>query len=373
MKEKGLNIAIFSPSQNPYSETFIQAHKKYLRRKVYYYFGSGESMQLEGFGLLTSKAQRWRLKIISKVLNKPANYVWAESLSKLLKKQQIDVALVEYGTHANNLLAALKLSGLPFVVHFHGYDASIKEVVEKHNNYQDVFKYASKIIAVSRKMETMLLEIGCPKDKLIYNVYGSQPKFETTKPTFSKKQFIAIGRFTDKKAPYYTIMAFKEVLKKHADATLFMAGNGVLLNSAINLVKYHKLENNIKFLGVIKPEEYRNYLSQSLAFVQHSITAENGDMEGTPLAILEASVSGLPVISTYHAGIPDVIIHNKTGLLSKEHDVETMSNHMLQLLDDIDLAKQLGCAGKVHIKQNFSMERHIDKLQEILIKVSKKV
>jgi glycosyltransferase involved in cell wall biosynthesis len=371
MSEEKLNIAIFSPSQNPYSETFIQAHKKYLKGKIFYYFGSGESIQLEDFGLLTSKTQRWRLKSISKILNKPANYTWIKSLSRLLKKQQIDVVLVEYGTHANRLLEALKLSGLPFVVHFHGYDASIKEVVERNNDYQDVFKYASKIIAVSRKMETMLLEIGCPKDKLIYNVYGPQPEFEIIKPTFSKKQFIAIGRFTDKKAPYYTILAFKSVLRRHADAKLFMAGEGALLNLSINLVKYYKLEGNIKFIGVITPEEYRNYLLQSLAFVQHSITAENGDMEGTPLAILEASVSGLPVVSTYHAGIPDVIVHNKTGLLSEEHDVETMSKHMLQLLDDIDLAKQLGRAGKKLIKQNFSMDRHIDKLQEVLIIASK--
>jgi hypothetical protein len=57
-------------------------------------------------------------------------------------------------------------------------------------------------------MEQMLLEMGCPKNKLIYNVYGPNPEFLKVKPTFRKKQFVAIGRFTDKKAPYYTILAF---------------------------------------------------------------------------------------------------------------------------------------------------------------------
>ncbi|MBN4070579.1 glycosyltransferase [Olleya sp. AH-315-F22] len=372
MKEKDLNIAIFSPSQSPYSETFIQAHKKYLRGKVFYYFGSGESMQLEEFGLLASKTQRWWLKIISKVLNKPASYAWTKSFLKSLKKQHIDVVLVEYGTHAHRLLEALKQSRIPFVVHFHGYDASVKEVVERHNNYHEVFKYASKIVAVSRKMESMLVNIGCKREKIAHTSCGPNDYFFNIEPQFLKKQFLALGRFVDKKAPYYTVLAFKEVLKKHSDAMLIMAGDGVLLNSVVNLVKHYKLDDNIKFLGVVKPKEYRSLLQESLAFVQHSITAENGDMEGTPVAIVEANLAGLPVISTYHAGIPDVVTHNKTGLLCEEHDVEMMSKYMLQLIDDIDFAKQLGQAGKKHIKQNFSMRHHIDKLQEILITASKK-
>ena len=89
-------------------------------------------------------------------------------------------------------------------------------------------------------------------------------------------------------------------------------------------------------------------------------------MEGTPVSILEASIAGLPIISTYHGGIPDVVLHEQTGLLCKEHDVNTMSTHMLQLLDDVAYAKQLGAAGKQHIKENFSLDRHIDVLNNTL-------
>ena len=195
-----------------------------------------------------------------------------------------------------------------------------------------------------------------------------QPEFEIVQPRFNKKQFIGIGRFTDKKAPYYTILAFSKILKNHADAKLLLAGKGELLNSCRNLVRYLRLENNVEFLGVISPDEFRNYLSESLAFVQHSITAEDGDMEGTPVSILEASVAGLPVISTYHAGIPDVIDHNKTGLLCNEHDVETMAKYMLRILDDVDFAKTLGSNGKKLITSQYNLKRHIKELQRILEK-----
>ena len=85
-------------------------------------------------------------------------------------------------------------------------------------------------------------------------------------------------------------------------------------------------------MGVITPEEYRSELQNSLAFVQHSITAENGNMEGTPLAVLEASAAGIPVISTNHAGIPDVVLYEQNGLLCQEKDVQKMTDNIIKLL-----------------------------------------
>lgn len=360
-----MNIAIFTPSQNPYSETFIQAHKNYLNGQVFYYYGR-KNIQLEGAAPLASASQRKLLQIQKRLLKKPSSFIDETLLLKSFRKNKIDVVLAEYGTHAHRILPFIKKAGLPMVVHFHGYDASIKEVIQKHSNYKDVFSYASKIIAVSKKMEQMLLDIGCPREKLVYNVYGPQPEFLKVEPVFSKKQFVAIGRFTDKKAPYYTILAFKKAIENHPDAKLIMAGGGQLLNTCKNLVKYLQIESQVEFPGIITPLQYRELLTESLGFVQHSITAESGDMEGTPLAVLEASAAGLPVVSTLHAGIPDVIISGKTGLLCQEHDVDSMAVNMRALLDNKNLAVEYGGFGKENIKNNFSMERHIEALQGIL-------
>ncbi|WP_034057540.1 glycosyltransferase family 4 protein [Lacinutrix jangbogonensis] len=366
-----MNIAIFSPSQNPYSETFIQAHKNHLKDNVFYYYGSKGYIKLEGQDRLVPKALEWRYRIIRKLNNYSFIYINEQEILTSLKKNAIDVVLIEYGTHAHELLSLLKSSDLAVVVHFHGYDASVYKTITKCESYKDIFSFATKIIAVSLKMKKMLLVLGCPKDKLVYNVYGPQREFEAIQPKFSKKQFVGIGRFTDKKAPYYTIMAFKEVAHKHPDALLLLAGDGVLLNMCKNIVKYYGLENQVQFLGVISPKRYRQILEESLAFVQHSIRAKNGDMEGTPLAVLEASVAGLPVISTNHAGIPDVIEHGETGLLCKEHDVSAMANNMMQVLNDITYAQQLGNNGKQHILKHYSVARHIKNLQDILEEASK--
>jgi glycosyltransferase involved in cell wall biosynthesis len=371
MELQGNKIAIISPSNNTYSETFIQVQKRGLSGQVFYYYGGVLPQYLENYGLLLSKRSNLVYKLKKKIGLTDFD---AHELAfiKSIKKHKIQVVLAQYGTTAHRIVKICSYLEVPLVTHFHGFDASVKEVVKRCNNYKKVFAYSSKVIAVSRTMERMLIDIGCPKEKIVYNPCAPQTEFMEIIPEFLKKQFISIGRFTNKKAPYYTIFAFKKVLEKYPDAHLFMAGDGELLNTCKNIIKLYNMQSQVTFLGVITSVKFRSLLKESLAFVQHSVTAVNGDMEGTPVAILEASIAGLPVISTFHAGIPDVVVHGKTGLLCEEHDVETMSKHMLQVLDDVSFAKQLGQAGKKYIKQNFSMTHHIDKLQKILTAVSKK-
>ncbi|MBZ9652111.1 glycosyltransferase family 4 protein [Psychroflexus montanilacus] len=365
-----MNLAIFSPSQNPYSETFIQAHKNFIKAdQLYFVFGSSfQNMYAENQGKLIKPKRLKFIRAISKVFGKSFNASLEGEVLKQLQNFKIDIALVEYGNHANKFLRVFKKANIPFIVHFHGYDASVRNIIEKNNNYKELFKSASYVIAVSKSMREQLKKMGCPNDKLIYNVYGANPIFKERQPLFSKKQAVAIGRFVDKKAPYYTIIAFKELVKKHPDAQLLMAGQGVLSNTCLNLIKYFDLENNVKLLGVVSPEEIAELMQESYCFVQHSITSESGDQEGTPLAVLESALSGLPVVSTYHAGIPDVIEHEKTGLLCEEHDVDKMAKNLIRIFDDVEFAKRLGeNAREDHIK-NYSLERHIKVLEDLLEK-----
>src|SRR5690606_26249583 len=231
MNKQKFNIAIFSPNQNPYSETFIQAHKNYLKGNIYYYYGKGGQIQLEGQPRLMPQLRYKILRVCAKIFNKNGSYLWEQRVLYSLKHHKIDSILVEYGTHAYHLKNILKNSGIPVVVHFHGHDASINNAIKSCNCYKEVFEFSKKIIVVSHVMEKALLELGCPESKILYNVYGPQKIFENIIPQFSKKQFIALGRFTNKKAPYYTILAFKEVVKIHSDARLLMAGDGALLNA----------------------------------------------------------------------------------------------------------------------------------------------
>jgi glycosyltransferase involved in cell wall biosynthesis len=365
-----MNLAIFSPNQNPYSETFIQAHKNHIRTdSTHYIYGRNLNNLKMGDDEHFITLNNGMLSRLSRKLTKTSNASLTENLIvKRLKELRIDVILIEYGTHAMHLLPALKKADIPFVVHFHGSDASIKYVLKKHNNYKELFEFANSVIVVSTVMHERFLGLGCPDHKLVYNVYGANPIFKKRSPQFLKKQALAIGRFVDKKAPYYTILAFKQVVEKHPEAQLIMAGQGVLWPTCKNLVRYLDLDTNIQLVGVVTPEEVAHFMEESYCFVQHSITAEDGDQEGTPLAVLEAALSGIPVVATYHAGIPDVIEHERTGLLCQEHDVDAMAENLIRIFDDVDFAKQLGKVARETHSIKFSLDRHIQSLEHTLEK-----
>lgn len=366
-----MNIALFSINKDAYSETFIAAHKTLLEGTIFYYYGSNcDNMQFENSksGFINYSFYQKVLRKISKKYKQRVNK--ASLLRDSLIKNNIDVILVEYGTLAHNLLPLFRMVNTPFVVHFHGYDASIKSIIEKCNNYKEVFSKCSAVIAVSSVMERGLLDIGCPRKKLYLNPCGPNDLFLEIQPNSDEKLLIGVGRFVDKKAPYFTILAFSKVVKRCPEAKLILAGDGILLNTCKNLVDYLGISHAVSFPGNITPDVFRELLTKCRAFVQHSITAMSGDMEGTPVVILEAQAASVPVISTFHAGIQDVVLNEETGMLVNEKDVDGMADAMIMLLSNRNLAREMGVKARKHIKENYTMSKHINTLNDIIKEVS---
>ena len=364
-----MRIAIVTPREYP--ETFIQAHLDLIEGKKFhlygYYFPSAAKDQPS---LLSSNHKlfaKGMIEIKSK-LGMKNNYTLLEKgLIKYLCNRNIDVFLAEYGMTGAEITPVLKKFAIPLVVHFHGHDAVRKKVLYNYKDkYRAMFDYASYIVVVSKDMQRQLKSLGAPGDKLILNTYGPQKIFSSVIPNYESNQFLFIGRFVDKKAPYLTILAFKKVHEKFPMSRLIMVGDDYLLNACRVLAEALNLVPAIKFRGRLTHQKILEYMRDSFCYVQHSIVADDGDSEGTPVSILEAAAAGLPVISTKHAGIKDAVKHGETGFLVEEKDVQLMSKYMIKLFSDRKLAKQMGGNAKEFIHQNYSMNKHINKLQQIL-------
>ena len=104
-------------------------------------------------------------------------------------------------------------------------------------------------------------------------------------------------------------------------------------------------------------------------FVQHSMVAPDGDSEGNPVAVMEAQLSGLPVVATRHAGIPEVVVDGQSGLLVGEGDESAMAQAMAQLVMDPDLAARLGDFGRRHVQERFTIEHHLQQVSQLLRQV----
>ena len=287
---------------------------------------------------------------------------------KVFRERRIEAALAEYGEMGVHVMDAAKRAGIPLIVHFHGYDASVRSVLEEHREtYPQMFGIASAIIAVSRAMQRKLIELGAPEEKVHYNPYGVDcDRFRGAEPGAAPPLFIAVGRFTKKKAPHITISAFAKVLTVCPKARLRMIGEGPLLEQCKVLAGNLGISSAIEFLGAQDHSVIEREMQNARCFVQHSVVAPSGDCEGTPVSILEAGATGLPVVSTRHAGIPDVVIEGETGFLVDEGDASGMADHMIQLAEQPELARSMGGVARKHIRANFSKEHRINNLRNII-------
>lgn len=366
---KTIRLAQISPNNDAYSETFIQNHKINFDANVKYYYGGFLPHTLEGYGYLNDSFKDKINLRFKKFIKAGFSHeeLREKALIKSFKDNNIEIVFAEYGPTGVAIMDICKQLNLPLIVNFHGYDASMLKILDLYKErYLKMFEYAYRIIGVSKTMIEKLRELGCPNEKLVYIPYGPDNGFLELSPQYSERAFLAVGRFVDKKAPYYTILAFKKVVERYPDAILYMAGDGELYDTCINISKYLKIDRNIIFLGKCSHKELLMYYSKVKAFVQHSITPQSGDMEGTPVSILEASAAALPVIATRHAGISDVIIENETGYLVDEHDVDLMAERMNYLLDNDSLVKRLGEAGRENIKQHYTVKIQMDQINHII-------
>lgn len=362
--QKNNTVAIVTPYLDAYSETFIRAQIDFFSPKLVLHTGRLPTMA--GNKELLGRLQK-RLNYFGKILFHKEIFSLEKRIATVLKEHNIGIILAQYGPTGVAMMPICKKLDLPLVVHFHGLDASRFDILSKYEkSYKEMFEFVKAVIVVSRSMAEKISQLGCPPDKIKLNYYGVNDLFFKTMPSYDSNNFIAAARFVEKKGPELTIRAFSKVVQHYPQAKLFMIGNGPLLEKCKQMVLDLSMEKNIFFPGVVRHDLMAGYMEKSLAFVQHSITASNGDSEGTPVAILEASAAALPVISTFHAGIPDVVIDGITGFLVKEKDIDGMSLAMQNILSDKNLAAEMGKSGRERILSGFTMSNYCSVLKQFL-------
>jgi colanic acid/amylovoran biosynthesis glycosyltransferase len=358
-------VAVVTPYEPSPSETFIRAHVERLPAQTIMVHGWPPMI---GQRTILSLPQRIAYKIRRSLLRDGLERETTAAYVKAFRRHRVSAVLAEYGTTGVEVMPACRKLGIPLITHFHGYDASVHHVLEEHaESYPAMFERAAAIIAVSRAMQRKLATLGAPPEKLFYNPCGVDcAEFTESDPESADPSFIAVGRFVEKKAPQVTLEAFGRVAQMYPDARLRMLGDGPLLEESKELAKRLGINDAVAFLGAQPHTAVREEMQRARAFVQHSVEAANGDCEGTPVGILEAGASGLPVISTRHAGIPDVVIEGETGLLVDERDVDGMAEQMMRLIREPHLAGKLGRAARLRIESHFSKEHSDSHLWAII-------
>jgi colanic acid/amylovoran biosynthesis glycosyltransferase len=267
------------------------------------------------------------------------------------------------GVHASEMRRAGVLRG-PLVTVFHGYDMN-PNLAAVRRGYSKLFQDGDLFLPVSQYFRSRLLGWGTPADRTVVHHMGVDPsRFDFTERNIrdGTLHLISVARLVPKKGLEFAIRA---VARLGSRARYTIVGDGPERTRLQALIT-ELGAGNIELAGWKTQDAVAGLLRQAHALVAPSITTDDGEEEGIPVALMEAMASGLPVISTRHSGIPELVQHGVSGYLVEEKQVEQLSACMLQLLAQPERLGTMGRAGRDMIERQFNNNTLHPRLVELL-------
>lgn len=373
--DRGHEVHIFSNSPEDTSETHEDVKKYNLLKYTYYYLYPLPGNKVSKLGLIVRYCWK-RPKAIFKVLRlrKQKKREFEKILSvaiSFLGKGPYDIIHCHFGPNGT-LAVSLKDIGAiegKIVTAFHGYDISSYIIKNGDSAYKDLFLRGDLFLPISERWKNKLIELGCDEKKIIVHRMGiDMNKFvfpRSGQRNDGKIRLLSIGRLVEKKGMRYAISAVAKLLKKYPDIEYTIAGDGPLKNDLENLIQELHGQDNIKLVGWKRQSEVITLLRNSDMFIASSVTGRDGDLEGIPVVLMEALAMGLPVISTRHSGIPELVEDGKTGFLVPEGDSDAIAEKLEFLINHQEDRNIMKEAGRIYVEKRYNIDTLNDELVEI--------
>jgi len=294
----------------------------------------------------------------------------ASLFKDIIKENGIGLIHARFAYGGMGILGLSRRLNIPLLTTFYGMDIYRfpRHLIYRYKLHR-LFQEGDMFLVRSCKMRDDVVDFGCQEDK-IQVLYGGVDieKFcyiERGEIDNNKIRILMCGRFVEKKGLEYGILAFGKALCKHKDMELRIIGYGRLQKDLVRLCKRISLEERVRFLGHLSHEKVREEMSMASILLAPSITARNGDKEGIPNVIKEAMSCGLPVISTIHSGIPELVEDGKTGYLVKERDVDGLVDRIDYLITHPERREEFGRNGRKVIEERFNLKEQVRRLIEV--------
>jgi colanic acid/amylovoran biosynthesis glycosyltransferase len=266
-----------------------------------------------------------------------------------------------------NLIKKLKL---PLVTTFYGLDVN-KHPQKKYwrSRYKVLFDVSDRFTVEGPFMAEALVKLGCPRDKiriihLGVDIDHLQALRNNSPSKFFNIMFIGLER--EKKGAIYAAEAFSKAARIHDHIRLHLLGDGTYRTQVQEIIGSAGLSDKVTFHGYVPVKRYQELLVQMNCVLAPSVTASDGDTEGgAPVSVIEAQAIGIPVIGSTHCDIPEIVVNQKTGLLSAERDVVSLANDLITLIGNEQLQKNFGSAAIEHIRNQHDIKKQVQKLTDV--------
>lgn len=269
-----------------------------------------------------------------------------------------DVIHAHFGPSGYDMLRYRRHFDVPLVTTFYGYDMSRlprKEIWQVQ--YAKLFAEGDLFLVEGPHMRQKLLDIGAPEGKTAIQRIAIHPgRYPAWRPAGDRAVILFVGRFTEKKGLLYALKAVQALRERVRNIEFRIVGDGSQRDDMYRFVADNNMQGCVTFLGMRTHDEVIRELSEANVFICPSVTAEDGDSEGgAPTILLEAQAIGLPIVSTCHADIPNVVGGGPGISLCNERDADCLAE-----------AVWLALESKVGARPDFVREFH-DVRKEVLL------
>lgn len=177
-----------------------------------------------------------------------------------------------------------------------------------------------------------------------------------------KKLLLAVGQLKEKKGFSYLLMACQRLMAKGYEFECQIVGEGPLRKTLEAQIRRLSLDKTVTLCGALPHSEVISKYRQASIFTLPAILSADGDRDGIPNVILEAMAMQLPIVSTQHSGIPEVIKDGINGFLVPPADDAALANALASLLDDPGKRRQMGLKGRQTVNEKFDLKRNVKRL-----------
>jgi glycosyltransferase involved in cell wall biosynthesis len=288
-------------------------------------------------------------------------------LEAFLRQHDVIAILAEFGHIGCNLAPVGQALGIPVIVYFRGFDAS-KRLREPKivRRYRAAMPRLAGVVAVAQFLLDNLAAHGITHPNTAVIPTGVDMRLFAPGEK-DPHLVLAVGRIVAKKAPLITIDAFAAAAADFPAHRLEIIGEGEMRGAAEARARELGLQDRVIFHGLKDHAFVRDRIARAAVFVQHSVTAADGNTEGLPTSIQEAMACGTAVVSTRHAGIPEAIDSGINGLLVDEHDAAGFAAALREVLADEALAARLGAAARATALEKFDIDKLHAKLEAMIL------
>jgi len=289
-----------------------------------------------------------------------------EALNHLFRSEPLidgnyDVIHCQYGVIGKDWIYLKEIMKVKMVTSFRGYDLEKFVHDNQPSVYEELFKKGDAFLPVCVYFSNKLRDLNCSEERihvLRSGINVSEYQYRERAFDFQKKiEILSVGRLVEKKGFKYAIYAIEKLVKKYPNIQYTIVGEGALELELKLLVQSLKLENNIHFIKGMVNGELKEAYYQAQIFILPCVQASDRDQEGIPNVLKEAMATGLPVVSTWHSGIPELVEHGISGFLVPEGDVEGIVKNCEHLISHPQRCAEMGQAGRRFVEENFEISK----------------